>query len=181
MSAALLRYVPIVMSILALLVASVVVGGTFSPREIPVVATEAPAVVAAPRAHRRLDPAATFTTIVERPLFSPSRRPAQPSPQPVLLQAKTEQVSAPPLSATLIGVFMSPAVNSAMVRLPNGKTTSVNEGESVDGWILKRVTADLAQFQSGTAVVDLAFPLFETSGSVSTVPNMPGSPVRRRR
>jgi hypothetical protein len=181
--AVVLRRIPVLVPILALFVASVVFGGTFTAEDTPAIATE-PGFVLSPSTPSRpaLDSAATFATIVERPLFSPNRRPAQqPPPQPAAPAAKAQQVAPPALSATLVGVFISPEVSSAIVRLANGKTASVSEGDMVDGWVLKRVTPDLAQFDYGTATIELTFPVHEAAATGVSISTTPGAPVRRRR
>lgn len=178
-----LRRTPIFVPILALFATAVILCETFTADEPSTAVTEGRYILPAPTQGRPvLDPAATFATIVERPLFSPSRRPAQPPPpQPAASAAKVQQAPPPALSATLVGVFISPGAGSAIVRLANGKSSSLSEGETVDGWVLKRVTPDLAQFTDGTRTVELTFPVHDASAAGASTPATPGAPVRRRR
>jgi hypothetical protein len=99
---------------------------------------------------------ANFEAIVARPLFLEPRRPAPP--KPLAAAADQQQAATPPFAATLLGVIVSPSVKSAIVRLASGKSVTVAEGETVEGWQLKRVTPEAAQFQQRTATTELAFP-----------------------
>ena len=180
---ALLRRTPIFVPILALSAVAIILCEIFMADEPSTVETERRYIPPAPTQSRPvLDPVATFATIVERPLFSPNRRPAQPPPpQPAASASKIQQAPPPALSATLVGVFISPGTGSAIVRLANGKSSSLSEGETVDGWVLRRVTPDLAQFTHGTTTVELTFPVHDASTAGASTPATPGAPVRRRR
>lgn len=130
--------------------------------------------------NRALAPATAFTQIAQRPLFLPSRRPEPQIPAPSAAPETHVQPPAPPsFSATLVGVLMSPAGGGAILRFADGKTTTIQEGETVQGWILKEVSPDRASFLSGSTSVEVAFPKHQASPTEASA----GSPVpvRRRR
>lgn len=150
--------------------------------------TEMPATALPPRTGEMLLPqmpprnlAPNFQAIVERPLFSQSRRPTPP--KVAVEEPKTQAAPAPPpppLAATLIGIIISPDVKSAVVRLSSGKSVTVVEGGSIEGWELHRVAPDLAQFQYRDANLDLSFPVHQSSPTQAARTAAPGALVRRR-
>jgi general secretion pathway protein N len=123
-----------------------------------------------------------FREISQRPLFSRSRLPAPPKlPEPAPASTPAQHEPAPTFSVTLAGVLISPDRRSAVVRLASGKTTTVAEGETVDGWKLERVAPDLALFRYRAATVELSFPVHQASvrGTNTAAPlNLPA--LRRR-
>lgn len=125
--------------------------------------------------------ASEFQAIVERPLFSQSRRPTPP--KIAAAEPKIQAASVPPpppFGGTLIGIIISPDFKSAVVRLSSGKSVTVAEGGSIDGWELKRVEPDLAQFQHKDVNLDLSFPVHQTSPAQVARTAAPGALVRRR-
>jgi len=77
---------------------------------------------------------ARFSAIVERPLFSTSRRP--PAVEPVL-------ATTPTLDVSLAGVVVSTRESFALVT-PNagGEPMRIKEGEAISGWTVTRIDAD---------------------------------------
>lgn len=77
---------------------------------------------------------ARFSAIVERPLFSMSRRP--PAAEPVM-------ATTPTLDISLAGVVVSTRESFALVK-PNagGEPMRVKEGEAISGWTVARIDAD---------------------------------------
>ncbi|WP_237481961.1 hypothetical protein [Lichenibacterium dinghuense] len=97
------------------------------------------AALAASASPTRADPSAEFRAMVERPLFSPSRRPPPPPlaalPPPVLPEPAP---SAPDL--TLSGVIAGGGGGVALVRRPqDGAPVRVALGGQIDGWTLSEI------------------------------------------
>jgi hypothetical protein len=81
-----------------------------------------------------------FLNVLERPLFSPSRRPPPPPPPPV--------APAPPdplLDAQILGVFGSGDVGGVFA-LIQGRMRRLAKGEQVGEWLLKGVSDRDATF-----------------------------------
>jgi hypothetical protein len=134
--------------------------------------------------NRMLPPAAAFAAIAQRPLFLPSRRP-EPATPPLPVQAeRPAQPAAPPaLSATLVGVLLSPSGRSAIVRLADGKSATVPEGGTIQGWTLEQVSPDGVLFVWGATRIDLAFPTHQAGPSPGAAhgQSVADIAVRRRR
>jgi hypothetical protein len=124
--------------------------------------------------------ASNSEAIIARPLFQETRKPAPPKPAAA---SPVQQEAAPPapLLATLVGVIVSPDVKSAIMRLASGKSVAVTEGETLEGWQLKRVTPDSAQFQQRSATTELTFPVLQASADPTSPAMGLGAPARRRR
>ncbi len=122
-----------------------------------------------------------FKAIVERPLFSQTRRPSPPpEPAPPAIAAKQEAPAAP-LAATLIGILISPDIRSAVLRMADGKNVTIMEGDSVDGWKLSEVLPDIARFKHVTTTIELSFPVLQQSPAKIAQPSiLAATPVRRR-
>jgi type II secretory pathway component PulC len=74
----------------------------------------------------------SLAVIVERPVFSESRRPSA-----------SEEGPAPALDFTLVGVMISDRERSALVQSPHGGAVQrLAEGEEVDGWIVVDIEPD---------------------------------------
>ena len=183
MTAALTYRVRMLVSVSALAIAAVAAAWTLNAKDdVPTPVTESP-FARLPSAPIRtpLSPAATFAAIADRPLFSPTRRPAQPAPRPAAPAAQIQPAAPPALSVTLTGIIISPEGSSAILRRADGTSKTVTEGETVDGWVLKAVVPDQALFSYGTAIVELPFPVRQPSAGGMTASTTPGAPVRRRR
>lgn len=80
-----------------------------------------------------------FRAMVERPLFSPTRRPPPPPPAPLALPS----LPAPPLpppNLTLSGVITGGGTGVALIRRPqDAAPIHVAAGGSVDGWIVAEI------------------------------------------
>lgn len=119
-----------------------------------------------------------FMALLERPLFSPTRRPPPPPPPP----------AAAPLAdnfstAQLSGVFVSGNTAGVIINIA-GKTRRLRINESVDGWVLHAVQGRSVTFASGgeTRVLQLPRAALSTfSGQALSVaplslPPAPASP-----
>lgn len=84
----------------------------------------------------------SLEAVIQRPLFSPSRRPWMPPASTV----NTESVGALD-TFELVGVVISDSVRRALIRPPDGaRTLSLAEGDRLDGWRLNRVDEQAAHF-----------------------------------
>lgn len=84
-------------------------------------------------------PASDLKAFAERPLFTPSRRPAtsdQPLTRAVELEEKPEHTS----DLLLLGVISGP--DGAVARIESGSSRySVQRGDDIGGWVLKDMDA----------------------------------------
>lgn len=84
-----------------------------------------------------------FLALLERPLFSMTRRPPPPPPPP------PPPVSPPPVdhfaSAKLYGAFAGENTGGVILQI-FGKTRRLRLNESVDGWILKSIQGRMVTF-----------------------------------
>ncbi len=88
-------------------------------------------------------PAEDFAAILERPLFSPTRRPPA---QGVVAAAAPE----PELQVTLVGVIISSDEQIAIVRLKDaGRFARLSVGDSFQGWILDSIEPSRVTFRRG--------------------------------
>jgi hypothetical protein len=85
-----------------------------------------------------------LTAIIERPIFSQTRRPAA---QPV----EAPKAAPPPtLDLELVGVVTWQSQRFALVRPTNGeRAIRVDEGGSVSGWTIVVIEADRVLFRNG--------------------------------
>lgn len=94
-------------------------------------------------------PFASFAAIVERPVFSPSRRPA------VMRKQETAEPVAE-LDFRLQGVIVSDAVRMAILSRPGGQSViRLLEGENYQGWELVTVAPAYAIFRHQGSLIQL--------------------------
>jgi len=131
--------------------ATVVYGELTAEPPAPAAATEPPAapVPAAPPAQERvfvMPPLQSYAEVTERPLFSPSRRPA----------TVTQQVAGPASSLALVGVVISRDGGVALIR--SGKAPAlarVREGQQIEGWTVRSIAPDRVVVRNGTSEAQL--------------------------
>ncbi len=88
-------------------------------------------------------PVEDFSTILERPLFSPSRRPPAQG-------AVSTAASEPELQVTLVGVIISSEEQIAIVRLEDAsRFVRLSVGDSFQGWILDSIEPSRVTFRRG--------------------------------
>ena len=122
------------------------------PQAEPV--TPEPGRVEATRASQpfRMPPKAQFVEFVERPPFSPSRKPPKEAP-------KSSQEAAKPardLRLTLVGVVISPDKSIAVLsRRGAAEAQRVSRGEKIEGWLLEGVMPDRVVLSQGKEIVEL--------------------------
>jgi len=95
---------------------------------------------------------AGLAATLERPLFSPARRPA---PAPAAASGSTD--IAAPVSG-LVAVAIGPDRSAAILRLTSGRTSVLMQGEQVDGWVLAEVAPHRVLLRSGSALSELRLP-----------------------
>jgi hypothetical protein len=91
-----------------------------------------PAAAAAPTL-AALPPLASFAAIVERPLFSPSRRPAANAPAAAAPAAESRY--------RLVGIVASGTKKTAFIA-DNGRRAQIGVGDAFDGWTVKEIGQD---------------------------------------
>jgi general secretion pathway protein N len=80
-----------------------------------------------------------LSTILDRPLFSPSRRPPAPPPPPVV-QAPPPPAPPPPPDLVLFGVVMDGEGARAVVRAgADKKILRAQIGDDIDGWKVSQI------------------------------------------
>ena len=107
-----------------------------------------------------LDPAEE-AIVLERPLFSPTRRPPPPPPSSATATGgaatKPSVPEPPPMNFTLVGIVRDRTSSLALLQPTNGKRVmSLRAGQALDGWMLVSIGTDSASFRSGAAVRELA-------------------------
>ncbi len=115
-----------------------------APGPAPSGAGATPPLAALPDQPRfTMAPAEDFTTILERPLFSPTRRPPA---QGVAAAAAPE----PELQVTLVGVIISSEEQIAIVRLNDAdRFARLSVGDSFQGWTLDSIEPRRITFRRG--------------------------------
>lgn len=87
-----------------------------------------------PAVRRPMPEKTTFAAIIERPLFSPSRRPRS---------EETPIAPTPILDFSLLGVVISTGEPLALVKPgAGGEPVRVKEGEGISGWTVSRIESD---------------------------------------
>ncbi len=113
-------------------------------------------------------PAAIFSAILERPIFSPTRRPPPEG-------TATIESADPELDVTLVGIIISAEERIALVKPKDGsRFVRLSEGDSLQGWILESIEPDRITFQRGE--IEEHFEL-----SYEEPPPVQKPPRRRRR
>jgi hypothetical protein len=101
-------------------------------------------------------PIDAYSVVLERPLFSPTRRPPEPLPPepplvPELAHSAAPEAPPPPLEPAflLVGTVVDRSARIALVRsLNNGQVIQLREGQEVEGWTVLLVEADRAFFRN---------------------------------
>jgi general secretion pathway protein N len=114
-----------------------------------------------------LPPPERFAVIVERPLFSPTRRPAPPAAEQAqaeepALESPAEPETAPEgpppptVDFTLVGIVIAGSERYALVeRHVDGRVVEVAEGGDVGGWFAVLIDPDRAVFRQGAVEEEL--------------------------
>ncbi len=100
----------------------------------------------------RMPPKAQFVEFVERPPFSPSRKPPKEAPKSVQGTAKPAR----DLRLTLVGVVISPEKSIAVLSKRGAADVQrVSRGEKIEGWVLEGVMPDRVVLSQGKEIVEL--------------------------
>jgi general secretion pathway protein N len=114
------------------------------PEPLPVAGGQAPVLPDLPAEPSfAMVPAETFSDIVERPLFSPTRRP--PAEGTVTIQSPE-----PELDITLVGIIISAEEEIAIIKPKDGSQfLRLSEGDNFRGWTLDSIEPDRLTFRRG--------------------------------
>lgn len=107
----------------------------------------------------------TFLALLERPLFSSTRRPPPPPPPPV--------PTPPPdllANAQVLGVYAGDAASSGAIVRIDGKGRRIRLGESINGWQLSSVKERSAVFISGGQTRELQLVRSRAGTAVADIP-----------
>jgi hypothetical protein len=128
---------------------------------------------------RALAAVETYAAIAQRPLFTPARRPASVPPPKEVAPAPPPSPPPPPElpKVLLLAVAISPDRREALLRLPTGPSSTLAEGDALEGWILDKVLPDRVVFRFGDMEKELAFPAPQASRPRGPRPQAP--PPRR--
>jgi general secretion pathway protein N len=107
-----------------------------------------PSKAAEPAPAFSLAPLSSFSAVTDRPLFSPDRRPAP---------AASETLGS--WSAlSLAGIVVTPESREVLIAHGNpAKTVHLQEGQSVDGWVVRAIEPDRIVVANGTEQHELRF------------------------
>jgi hypothetical protein len=91
-------------------------------------------------------PLSEFGETVRRPLFTATRRPFVPAdPAPRAAEPAAAEPTRPPPNVRLVGVVIDAGKKRALLRTPEQpRGRWVEEGDTIDGWLLRSVRADAA-------------------------------------
>lgn len=99
-----------------------------------------------------LPPLTEYREIVERPLFSDTRRPAPDAPE-VIAESEPETEEQ---KFTLIGVMVTPDLQIALVEADEqGKVARLKIGEKTNGWTLESVESNKVVLRKGESLREL--------------------------
>jgi len=147
------------------------------PFELPQAAGEAPADLgAAPGGVALNFPAVdSLASIAERPLFSPTRRPAENAPTAPVVTETTEPLT----EFTLTGAVVSDGQRYVLLRpADGGQDISVAEGSAIQGWTVVGIEVDRAVFRRGETETTLVLhPSAVPPDRMSPPHNPPQQPV----
>jgi general secretion pathway protein N len=123
-----------------------------TPASSPAIDTPVPAVAASkaavPAPVSSLAPLSSFSAVTDRPLFSPDRRPAP--------QASETLGSWSALS--LAGIIVTPESREVLIVHGNpAKLVHLQEGQSVDGWVVRAIEPDRVVVANGGEQHELRF------------------------
>jgi hypothetical protein len=99
-----------------------------------------------------LPPLTEYRDIVERPLFSETRRPAPDEPEVIAEpEPETEEQE-----LTLIGVMLTPDLQVALIEVDDqGKVARLKIGERTNGWTLESVESNKVVLRKGESAKEL--------------------------
>ena len=90
------------------------------------------------------DTDALIAEILERPLFSPSRQPAEAAPE----QVSETPTAQPKMPGRLEGVSIRPEAREALFEREGANPIAVKEGQEIDGWTVASIRPDQVLLKS---------------------------------
>lgn len=121
-----------------------------------------PEPAAKPTALHQADPPAaeassprnvSYPAIALYPLFYPTRTPwSAPPPPPPAPEVKEPSTLT---GYNLVGVVVSGAMRTAMIRAQENKVVTLAEGQEIDGWTLKSITPERLYFTAGETTYEM--------------------------
>jgi len=118
-----------------------------------------------------LPPLASFAEVIERPLFSSSRRP---------MASETRQHIDRPLSASLAGIVISASSSSIIVAQGDPPLlTRLKQGDELDGWSVGSIEPNRVLFRRGSEEQQLK--LHDAPGHVAGETSPKPEPTSRPR
>lgn len=153
----------LVLALVGVVVAQWLLGPTKHPPITPRIVTETDAVAPPIASSIELPALVDLTETVDRPVFSASRRPPQASPAPVPDETPVPTTAAePPPRMKLSAVVIDAGRRFALLqRVPANDTVRLEQGESVDGWVLVEVRTDGVTLENGGRRHEIALRTFE--------------------
>jgi hypothetical protein len=116
-----------------------------------------------------LPPAEDFAEVVERPLFSRSRRPAPPADEQPGGGATAGEETAGRIA--LNGVLLMDNRRVALLRFDNDpKVMHVAEGQEAGGWLIKKITADRVVVRRGQQESEILLDFRKNTNQQGAVP-----------
>lgn len=114
--------------------------------------------------------AAQFSSIADRPLFHPARRPVRREPA-------AQPADAPRADLKLVGVIKnSDQPPRALIRSANARSGKwIAEGEDIEGWTLRKIGARSVVVESGGQLQELALSTPRSSAEEPPEPGISGS------
>jgi general secretion pathway protein N len=103
----------------------------------------------------------TFSATRERPIFSPSRRPPAPPPEPVIAMAPPPETPTPvdaPPPLTLVGTVVGPHTVALFMKTNDRSIIRLRIGEAEAGWTLRSVEPKSTMLEKHDRQVSLALP-----------------------
>lgn len=111
---------------------------------------ESQEAVPTPTPRLELPPIERFAALVERPIFTATRRSAPRRPGPGAAPISGAGTNLVLGRYRLTGVVVAPAKRLVLLKRPgDGKTIRVFEGETIDGWTLTQVSKTTLTLESG--------------------------------
>lgn len=167
----------LVLALMGVVAAQRLLGPSTHTPITPRIVAEADAIMPPVTPPAALPALVDLTETVERPLFSPVRRPPQAMTAPAQEEVAIPALSAnaPPPSMKLSAIVIDAGRRFALLQRPAASgTVRVEQGDSVDGWTLSEVRADGVTLQKDDRRHEIALRTFEPAPApVRAVPQRP--------
>jgi hypothetical protein len=133
------------------------------PWELPPGFVPAPGPASAQAMRAPAPTPGSHDAITKHPLFYASRQPwvAPAAPPPPAVPAEGP---GPLADYTLVGMVISGGTRTAIVRPRGGASVLLAEGDTLNGWTLRRIGAAGLHFEAGGQTIDITFPKSRQDG-----------------